>query len=83
MTERYTRILSLDTMLYHEQSPIIFSKGALLADNHNKLFILQLQFENIQLKQISALEVEIICKNLDLSLIHILSRLIVCWHNDF
>ena len=59
MSERYTRLFSLQENLYQVDSPVIIRAGALLKDNINGNVLAQLKFENITSKAIKALTVSV------------------------
>lgn len=59
MSERYSRVFSLEENLYVNDSPIIIVAGAVLKDNKTNKIIGQLKFKNIDEKNIKALTVQL------------------------
>ncbi len=63
MSERYTRVFSLENDLYTEGSPIIIRAGALLLDNVSGKVVAQLKFQNIQNKIVKTVKVKIFARD--------------------
>ena len=59
MTERFTKLFSLDENLYTEDSPIIIMAGALQLDNENERVLAQCKFKNISEKVIKYVSVSV------------------------
>lgn len=59
MTERFTKLFSLDENLYTEDSPIIIMAGALQHDNENERVLAQCKFKNISEKVIKYVSVSV------------------------
>jgi len=59
VSERYTKLFSLEEKLYVEHSPVIISGGVLSRDNDTKNLLIQLKFQNICNKNIKGLKVTI------------------------
>lgn len=59
MSERYTRIYTLENNLYTEGAPVLIRAGALLRDNVTGSILGQVKFENLSSKIIIALKVRI------------------------
>lgn len=57
MSERYTRLVSIDEKRWSEDCPLLFLKGALLKDTRTERNILQLKFQSLSRKRIKAFEV--------------------------
>ena len=60
MTERYTKLFSLQSNLYSEGAPVVIAAGVLLKDNMSNSVLAQLKFLNISNIQIKALTIGII-----------------------
>lgn len=63
MTERYSRLLSIDGPQYATGSPVLMESGALLRDNANGKILALLKFRSITPKQIKLMTVDIICSD--------------------
>ena len=59
MSERYSRLFSLEPNQYSEGSPVLISAGALLKDNITGQILAQLKFKNISPKTIKAVKVTV------------------------
>ena len=59
MSERYTRIFSLESNLYAEGSPLVICAGALLMDSITENVLVQLKFKNIVDHNIKYIKIEI------------------------
>ena len=59
MSERYSRIFSLEENLYAQGSPIVIKAGALLKDNETSWVIAQLKLSSLSDKMIKLVKVEI------------------------
>lgn len=59
MSERYTKLFSLEKDLFCPGSPLIISAGALLMDNYSKNLLAQLKFKSIEDKVISSVKISI------------------------
>lgn len=60
MSERYTRLFSLQKNLYTYSSPVTIAAGALLKDNSTNQMLVQLKFQNISNKVIKAIKVNLV-----------------------
>ena len=59
MTERYTRLFTLDSQYYQDNSPVVIIAGALLKDTVKNSILAQLKYKSISNKVINALKVSI------------------------
>ena len=59
MAERYTKLFSLDGMLYAKEAPVLITDGFLLSDNLTRNTVVQLRFRSISDKIIKAVKVVI------------------------
>ena len=59
MSERYTKLFTLPSRLYAEDSPVIIEAGALTKDNDTDRVFAQLRFHNISDRLIKALSVSL------------------------
>lgn len=59
MSERYTRLFSLQENLHQSGCPVLISAGALLKDNSTGKLIVQLKFRNISDQNIKAVKIKI------------------------
>lgn len=59
MSERYSKVFSLQGNLYCEGAPVLIEAGALLKDNLTGKILAQIKFKNIQNKNIKAIVVKI------------------------
>ena len=59
MSERYTRLYTLNENIYADGAPIIISAGALLKDTVTENVIAQLKLRNFSKKKVKAVKVEI------------------------
>lgn len=59
MSERFTRLFSLQPNLYAETSPVTIAAGALLKDNQSGKVLVQLKLRNIGAKEIKAARVSV------------------------
>lgn len=64
MNDRYERLFSLPKNLYTSKAPVIILAGALLKDHQTGNVLAQLKFNNLSLKMIEALSVQIKCFNI-------------------
>lgn len=64
VNERYERLFSLPKNLYTSKAPVIILAGALLKDHQTGNVLAQLKFNNLSLKMIEALSVQIKCFNI-------------------
>lgn len=59
MSERYTKVFSLENNLYSEGLPVIVSAGVLLKDNINGSILGQLKYKNVTNKKIKSISIEL------------------------
>jgi hypothetical protein len=64
VNDRYERLFSLPKNLYTSKAPVIILAGALLKDHQTGNVLAQLKFNNLSLKMIEALSVQIKCFNI-------------------
>lgn len=65
MSERFNHLFQLPPNLYAPNLPIIISAGALLKDNLTNTVLVQLKFQNLSNKHISALKISILPYTID------------------
>ena len=61
MSEKYSRIFSLDENMYAEGSPILIEAGTLLKDNEKGTLIGQLKMQNLSDVQVKFVKIELSC----------------------
>lgn len=64
MSERYTKVFSLEKNLYIDGSPVIIKAGALLHDHKTQRILVQLKLQSISPNIIKATTVQIVAKDI-------------------